>query len=166
MNTYFLNSAVHSFFTGTTLQPKVLSMNIPKKQNAKIQEMIYKYFPGVWVYFLGGDFNIHFDLWLAGCESVQIQENGFLNAGNASAITGLTMYQGKDALKLKFKVTQSDVNMTLDFFNTQVLQKNRMGLSLNEIDVNNVIVLNSFFGDFESLFYTEFVSLIFYFVLD
>jgi hypothetical protein len=166
MNTYFLNSAVHSFFTGTTLQPKLFSMKIPKKSKKKIQEMIYKYFPGVWVYFMGGDFNIRITMWLADCEFIQIQEPKYLIASNASAIIGLSLYDGDSALKLKFKVTKSDANITVNFSNTAKKKKNRLNLELHEVDVNNVIVLNSFFGDFESLFYTEFVSLVCFLLLD
>lgn len=52
-NTYFLNSFASTFFSLSPLAIDIIQKDLTHKQSEKLKSVIYQYFPGVWIYFLG-----------------------------------------------------------------------------------------------------------------
>lgn len=62
INTYFLNTFMQTFLATSNYQLDVLDKNMNDGAKKRLKEVIYRYFPGVWVFFLTEDFDVHFSL--------------------------------------------------------------------------------------------------------
>ena len=116
-NTYFLNSLSKTFFTLAQLKVKVVERDYTLKQYNEIKSNIYKYLPGVWVYFLGQDFTVTLDLDIDSIDFVDSSAEGFsefyggITTGVKFMMSGNSDYQ----LDLLFRTKNAKTRMMLDF---------------------------------------------------
>lgn len=119
-NTYFLNSLSKTFFTLAQLQVNVVQRDYTLRKYEEIKSNIYKYLPGVWVYFLGQDFTVHLDLDIDSIDFVDSSAEGFsefyggITAGVKFLMSGNSNYQ----LELLFKTKNAKTRMMMDFDDT------------------------------------------------
>jgi hypothetical protein len=149
VNEYFLDSFANTFFSASSLEATVLKKGMNKKAKAKMQEVIYKYFPGVWVYFMGSDFDIIFELTIQGCDTIRSSALGYTSFTGATGLTTIYLKNDDDELILEFKPLNTSVNMTFDFYNEDDKHKTlRILTQMYDMEVGAVLVMDSYFGDF------------------
>ena len=100
VNTYFLDSLALTFFATSPLEVEIIERDLTENQKTKIQSLIYRYFPGVWIYFFGGDFNIYTKLTVLEVESVDSDSEGRTILNNLKGIVDLRLEMAGDGLDL------------------------------------------------------------------
>lgn len=97
--------------------------DLSKSQLRSLNEIIFKYFPGVWVYFLGKDFDVHYDIYINALDSIDSTNTGeTLFLGNSflklkmTSDTVIPFTNATEELTLMFATSNSRCNVTMEFY--------------------------------------------------
>jgi len=126
-----------------------------------LRSLVYKYLPGVWVYFLGQDFTITMKLNISRIDQISSSSAGTTNfKGAASAIVGFKMAGNTDpALELLFNAEEVFVNTTFNMDNQ--FDAPRFHVQFHDISIGRVLLNDTFFGTIHSPFYEDFFKVYF-----
>jgi len=149
MNSFFISSISDTFFRLNPTSLSALEDSIPITEDPELWMMLNTFMPGVWSYFIGEDFTTRINMTVTDVHefSPNLDSTLFIDvdvlADMSFSLSGSEAY----SVILQFK-TKATLKLLVDLDN----QGDELFLPIHffAVDVGEVFILNSFFGDYRS----------------